>query len=198
MRGSASCQVIRAAAWALAGVWVSVPVVVGQPKPIWLDQPLGNWNKPGGLIARGQPSEKIDPKCPVIKPSTPAERTVFDAGLIPFLNFDQRLVRDDVEIVGGMRGADEMCAPVNYNLFVFVGGRLAGTLSPNAMTSRTDASSGAVRILAADTISAEFARYSAKDSACCPSARMTVRYRLDRSGTSPLVVPLDIRTTRTF
>jgi hypothetical protein len=79
--------------------------------------------------------------------SSPAEGTVASAGWIPFSYFDQRLVREDVEIVAGMRGADGMCRPVAYNLFVFVGGRFAGVLSPAPMTSRLDGSSGAVRLL---------------------------------------------------
>ena len=52
--------------------------------------------------------------------STPAERALAAAGWIPFHNLDQQLVRDDVEIVGAMTGADGMCRPAGYNLFVFV------------------------------------------------------------------------------
>jgi hypothetical protein len=163
----------------------------------WLDRPLVNWNSDSPSIS-GRPAGRVEAKCPVLSPSTPPESAVKAAGLVPFLNFDQRLVRDDVEVVGGASGVDSSCAPVDYNLFVFVGGRFAGSLSPTAMVSRKDGSSGAVRILAADTISAEFARYTDKDSECCPSARMTVRYRIDRSGRQPLVIPVDVRTTRTF
>ena len=89
-----------------------------------------------------------------------------------------------------------MCRPVTYNVFVFVGGRFAGTISPTTMTSRLDGSSGAVRITSRDTITAEFSRYADKDALCCPSSRVTVRYRIDRSGSQPVVVPTDIRTTR--
>jgi len=52
-----------------------------------------------------------------------------------------------------MTAADGMCRPAHFNVFVFVGGRFAGTLSPQLMTSRLDASIGALRI------AAEFARY---------------------------------------
>ena len=96
-----------------------------------------------------------------------------------------------------MTGGDGMCRPTGYNIFVFVGGRFAGTLSPAAMNSRDDASSGAVRILGADSLSAEFARYAAqKDALCCPSSRVTVRYRIDRAGAGPVVVPVEVRVTR--
>ena len=127
--------------------------------------------------------------------STPAERAVDAAGWIPFLNYDQRVVQDDVEIVGGMRRADGMCRPEMYNLFVFVGGQFAGLLSPTPMTSRLDGSSGAVRLRVPD-ISAEFVRYMSTDPLCCPSSRVTVRYRIESQGTKPVVVPVDVRTTR--
>ena len=109
--------------------------------------------------------------------------------------FDQRLVREDVEVVAGMRSADGMCRPVAYNLFVLVGGRFAGDVSPAPMTSRLDGSSGAVR-LPLPNITAEFARYSSDDPLCCPSAHVTVRYRIDRTGGGPVLLPIDIRTTR--
>ncbi len=88
-----------------------------------------------------------------------------------------------------------MCRPVTYNLFVFVGGRFAGSLSPTPMSSRLDGSSSVVR-LPLPTITAEFARYTSSDTPCCPSSRVTVRYRIDRSDSGPLVVPTEIRTTR--
>ena len=61
--------------------------------------------------------------------------------------------------------------------------------------SRLDGSSGAVR-LPLPGITAEFARYSSDDPLCCPSAHVTVRYRIDRTGDGPVVLPIDIRTTR--
>ena len=82
-----------------------------------------------------------------------------------------------------------------YNLFVFVGGTFAGVLSPTPMTSRLDGSSGAVR-LPLPNITAEFARYTTTDPLCCPSSRVTVRYRIDRSAAGPVVAPVEVRTTR--
>jgi hypothetical protein len=135
-------------------------------------------------------------RCKLQPPETTvAERAVKSAGWIPFWNVDQQLVREDVEIVGGMRAADGMCRPVMYQLFVFVGGRFAGTLSPAPMTSRLDSASGVVRV-ALPVISTEFSRYTKADPLCCPSARMTVRYRIDRGDKGPLVVPVEVRTTR--
>ena len=123
--------------------------------------------------------------------STAAERAVDTAGWIPFWNFDQQLLRDDVEIVGGMRGADGMCRPANYNIFVFVGGRFAGVLSPVPMTSRLDSSSGVVR-MQPPAITAEFARYTNTDPMCCPSSHVRVSYRIERTTAGPVVVATDV------
>ena len=70
-----------------------------------------------------------------------------------------------------------------------------GTLSPTIMNSRSDSSSGVVRVQP-PTVTADFSRYTSSDPLCCPSSRVTVRYRVDRSPEGPLVVPVEIRTTR--
>jgi len=85
-----------------------------------------------------------------------------------------------------------MCRPSGYNVFVFVGGRYAGTLSPEPMTSRLDGASGDVR-LALPQVVVEFARYTEKDPLCCPSLRSTVSFRIDRTKTGVVVVPIDKR-----
>jgi len=166
----------------------------------WLDRPLVSWNKAGGPVPRAPGGDEaiasVIRRCQLTPPrSTSAERAVDTAGWIPYWNVDQQLVRDDVEIVGGMRGAAGMCRPLMYNLFVFVGGRFAGVLSPTPMTSRLDSSSGVVR-LPLPAITAEFARFASTDPLCCPSSRVTVRYRIDRTAAGPVVAPLDVRTTR--
>lgn len=169
----------------------------------WLDRPLVNWNKAGEKVpapphalAGGESRSAIASRCTLTPPqSTAAERALDAAGWIPFWNFDQQLVRDDVEIVGGMRGADGMCRPTTYNLFVFVGGRFAGVLSPTPMASRLDSSAGAVR-MPLPNITADFARYASTDPLCCPSAHVRVTYRVERTAAGPLVVPTQVRTTR--
>jgi hypothetical protein len=110
--------------------------------------------------------------------------------------FDRQIVQRDVEIIGGLAAVDGMCRPAAFNIFVFVGGRLAGTLSPSDMYSRTDGSIGGAIRLADDDIAAEFARYADADALCCPSGRVTVRYRIDRKTSPPVVVPVNARVTR--
>ena len=176
-------------------------VSAGQSTPSsWLDRPLTNWNKAGspvpGAPAGDEAAESVIRRCQLTPPrSTTAERAIDAAGWIPFWNVDQQLIREDVEIIAGMRGADGMCRPATYNLFVFVGGRFAGVLSPMPMTSRLDSSSGVVR-LALPGITAEFVRFASTDPLCCPSSRVTVRYRIDRTAAGPVVAPVEVRNTR--
>jgi hypothetical protein len=186
-----------------AAVLMHVSAVAGQqqhPLATWLDQPLSNWNSAGATLptapSGGEAKLAIVERCKLTPPrSTTAERALDAAGWIPFWNVDQQLVRDEVEIVGGMRAADDTCRPATYNLFVFVGGRFAGTLSPLPMTTGQDGSSRAVR-MPLPLITAEFARYANADTLCCPSSHVTVRYRIDRAQAGPVVTPVEIRTNR--
>jgi hypothetical protein len=149
-------------------------------------------------VPNGETISEIAKRCgllPVLR-GTPGERAVADAGWLPFHMFDRQIVQRDVEIVGGMAGADGMCRPADFNVFVFVNGKLAGTLSPEDMVSRLDGSISVVRLADDDTIAAEFARYAVPDPLCCPSARVTVRYRIDRKTTLPVVVPVSVQPTR--
>jgi hypothetical protein len=169
--------------------------------PMWLDQPLQNWNKPGASVPRGPAasSDRDDAigRCKVKPPETANASAVASAGWVPQLYLDRELIKGDVEIVGAVSALDAMCAPRDYNVYVFVGGRYAGALSPQVMAPSTDASAGVVRFTD-DGITVEFARYKPGDSTCCPTSRVAVRYRIDRSGDGPVVVPVDVRTTRSY
>lgn len=186
---------------------LSLAVSAAQTPPAsWLDRPLSGWNKAGAAVppapAFAEAKAAVISRCRLIPPrSTRAEQAVDAAGWIPFWNVDQQLVREEVEIVGGMRGADAECQPAAYNVFVFVGDQFAGTLSPTEMTTKADSASGVVRmplppINTKFIISAEFARYQNADALCCPSSRVAVRYRIDRTAAGPVVVPVELRTTR--
>jgi hypothetical protein len=166
----------------------------------WLDRPPANWNE--GVTHVPQPpkadesAKALAVRCKLeVRRVSAGERALADAGWFPYLHVDRQLVQGDVEIVGGMTGADGMCRPMGFNLFVFVAGQLAGTLSPGPMSSRADGSIGPVRLAQDGTIAAEFARYSDKDALCCPSGRVGLRYRIDR-GTPPVVVPVSRQVIR--
>jgi LppP/LprE lipoprotein len=178
-------------------------VLAQVPEQNWLDRPLSNWNTPGRPLPRGIPNgetiAEITKRCaylPLLR-NTTGERALADAGWLPFHMFDRQIVQRDVEIVGGLAGVDGMCRAVDFNIFVFVSGHWAGTLSPADMHSRTDASiAGGIRLAEDDTVAAEFARYADADPLCCPSGRVTVRYRIDRKTMPPVVVPVSVRVTR--
>lgn len=190
------------AARVVAATLLAVVPLLGQtPTPSWLDRPLANWNMPGRAmpqaVSDGETASEIVERCKLpLHRNTSGERAVAEAGWVPFHMFDRQIVQRDIEIVGGLAGADGMCRPAPFNIFVFVGGRLAGTLSPSDMYSRTDGSIGGAIRVADDDIAAEFARYADADALCCPSGRVTVRYRIDRTASSPVVVPVNARVTR--
>jgi hypothetical protein len=146
---------------------------------------------PSGRTGRGRRRLPGEP------PATDAERAVAAAGWIPYWHLDRQLRREDVEIVAGRLSADAACQPLAFNLFVFAGGRFAGTLSPDLMAPGRDGIAGAVRIRDRETVTAEFARFEAGDTSCCPSSRASVRFRIDRTGPDGArVLPIDIRTSR--
>jgi hypothetical protein len=167
----------------------------------WLDRPLKNWNGSAKAVPRVMPAgatiAEVAKRCKMSTlRDTPGQRALANAGWLPYLHLDREIVQRDVEIIAGLIEADGMCRPMKFNVFVFVGGQLAGTLSPEAMMSRLDGMIGAVRLAADEAIVAEFARYTDRDALCCPSGRVTVRYRIDRTGSQAVVVPLSVNVTR--
>jgi hypothetical protein len=110
---------------------------------------LVNWNTAVQSLSKApppyEPLNDLLSRCRLsLLQSTPGERALVAAGWIPFRPNGEQLVRGDVEIVGGKTGADGMCRPIVYNVFVFVDSRFSGTLSPDVMTSRVDGASGSV------------------------------------------------------
>ena len=82
-----------------------------------------------------------------------------------------------------------------FNLLVFVGGTFAGTISPIVMGQGRDGVVGAVRVTAADALTAEFARYDERHRVL-PSSRVRVTYRIERAGHTDARSRLDLRTLR--
>ncbi len=115
---------------------------------------------------------------------------------VPFLHLDQAIARNGIEVVGGMTAATPGCEPERFNLFVFVDGTFAGTVSPAVMAPSRDGAAGAVRITSADTLTVEFARYLPNDTECCPSSRERVSYRIEKRGAGPTLVKTDTRQVR--
>lgn len=98
-----------------------------------------------------------------------------------------------VSIVMGISGADGMCRPLAYQLFAFRGGRYIGTLSPQLMDARADASFEAVRLTGPATLRVDFLRYAENDPLCCPHATTRVSFAI-AGGTRRRVVPVSAHT----
>jgi len=178
-----------------------MPRVSAQAGTTWLDRPMASWNQPPTIASAQAGAESADAlvrRCgsSVLSTSTTAD-VVRKAGWVPFLHQDRAIARDGVEVIGGMTAAATPgCEPAMFNLFVFVDNRFAGTISPIVMGTGSDGVVGAVRITGADALTAEFARYTKSDTECCPTSRVRVTYRIERTGLQATLVPIDIRTLR--
>ena len=77
-----------------------------------------------------------------------------------------------------------MCRPFQFQAFVFVQGRFAGTLSPGLMDSRSDGALSQVFLYDGESLTAEYQRYAPADPLCCPSRTTNVRFAIDRARAS--------------
>lgn len=182
------------------------PVAWAQSAGTWLDRPMQGWSAGGAAIPSpgtrtGASNGTLD-RCRLVTPAAPQNQespapaiSLSRAGWRPFLHQDSVLARQGIEILAGLTDVTPACEPVHFNLFVFVDGRYAGTLAPLPMTTARDGAIGAVRIVSATSLTAEFARYAANDLECCPSSRVKVTYRVDR-GAAPVVTPVSSQPLR--
>lgn len=161
----------------------------------WLHRPLVNWNNrstelppPVAAIDR----EEIQTRCPNLlrQPDSRIERELVDAGWLLYGSLQSfGLTR----VVTAMSSADSMCRPLGYQAFVYFGDNYAGTLSPDLMDSLTNGALTTIRLISANSISAEFARYREDDSPCCPRRMSYVTY--EASTDEPRrIVPVEIVT----
>jgi hypothetical protein len=167
----------------------------------WLDRPIAKWQSAGAAMpsppATPEPKSALAARCAsIVATGSPADALLEKAGWVPFLHVDRRHTRDDVEVVGGMAAATAACEPATFNLFVFVGGQFAGTLSPSSMYAARDGAAGSVRLTGQDALTTEFARYTAADAECCPSSIVRVTYRVNRQSSVPVLEALEARRVR--
>lgn len=175
------------------GLLTAGPLAAGA----WLDAPLEGWNRSGAALLQEPAAEGgPDPRCrEQARAAAGAEdRTVVAAGwsLVGPLQ-----VFGDTSVVTATSDFDGMCRWRGYQVFVFSGGRFAGTLSPQPMNSRTDGAAVQVHLYGDSNLTAEFARYTDKDPMCCPSRTSVVTYRLERTLEGPVVVPVTVSTAPT-
>lgn len=180
---------------------VSALLVAAQLAAGWLDRPMAGWNQPAAKVPASRiaadAQATLERRCGAPKSASPESLdAIRKARWVPFLHLDQAIASNGIEVIGGMTGATPGCEPLYFNLFVFVGGVFAGTVSPAMMAPSRDGAAGAVRVTGADTLTVEFARFMPGDAECCPSSRVRVSYRIDKTGTGPTLVPTDARQVR--
>jgi hypothetical protein len=157
----------------------------------WLDGPVANWNSPGMAVPKA-PDAAYEPPAGMCAaqgqppaPISDAEKAVVAAGW--------RRVTTEAQWWGGtlvyaQQSVDGMCRPMQFQYFIFVDGKLAGTVSPVPMNSRTDGV-GIVDSLRRDGIDVNYARYTDSDPLCCPSSDVIVRFTIERPEAGPVLVP---------
>jgi hypothetical protein len=156
----------------------------------WLDQTsLSNWNSSSRITRIERISRAELRRCAneVRTPSLEADSLLINNGWT--LLGDPTEVNGDTVVVSVAGGFDANCRPLKFQTFVFVGSRLAGTLSPTLMDSRTDGVLTDVDLTSATTLTAEYARYRANDPLCCPWRKQEVDFVIRQEGGNFLITP---------
>lgn len=150
----------------------------------WLDRPLRNWNTTSTVPRAPQMTidREMQQRCTTStrRPETGAERSLTQRG---WLLFGASQTYGAITVLNALADFDGMCRPNQYNAFVFSGARFIGTLSPDHMNSRMDASLQRATLWNDETVTAEFSRYTSNDPLCCPSQTSSVVYDLPKTAT---------------
>ncbi len=163
----------------------------------WLDRPLAtNWNNGNGVVPTAPRETTSSPNSAMCREQirvadSLADRAVTRAG---WFLFGPSYSYGTITIVTAMASVDGMCRPNQYNGFVFVSNRFAGTLSPTPTDARTDGALSRISLFNPDNLTVEFARYGDDDPLCCPSRTSTVSYTIT-TGTRGLVKANDVDTS---
>ena len=168
----------------------------------WLDSTPKNWNVPGMEPPKAPPLQNTNPNCRTreIAPSNAEESRLAGMGW-KLESYWPVLQSGDLTLVTALANYDGMCRPLEFNVFVFAGGKYAGTLSPVNMDSRTDGvldtpnGRSGVTVQPNGVIQAVFTRYASSDPLCCPSrGTTTVTYQVQTPSGGPVVVPLALQS----
>jgi hypothetical protein len=163
----------------------------------WLDNPKPTaWNQPNAPIPTAPTiDEQLDPRWLATNRwvQSAEDQMVADAGWHLYTAFQAGW---NIAIIPGSAGADGMGRPLDYQYFVFKDGVFIGTLAPDPMNSRTDGALSVVYLVGAQTINANFLRYTPTDPLCCPSGSTFVSYTITTSPSGASVVnPVSATTT---
>jgi hypothetical protein len=184
----------------LLGATTALALADAPKRASWLDraQPLA-WNQPGVAAIPDAPpptgnaatSERCRPSTRT--PTLASDRSVVAKG---WTLFGPGQVFGTTEVLLAASSVDGMCRPLGFQGFLFVDGKLAGTISPRLMDSRTDGAAILVQLRSTDRLDVEFARYGPKDPLCCPSRVTTVGYQVEHTPSgAALLVAKEARTS---
>ena len=156
----------------------------------WLDQnSSSNWNGNSEISKTKKISSSELKRCAdeVRTPSLEGDTILMKKGWTLLGYMTQ--VNGDTAFIPVAGGFDANCRPVNFQTFVFVGSKLAGTLSPTLMNSRTDGALTDIDITSEKNLTAEFSRYRASDPLCCPWKTEEVSFEIRQDNGNFLLVP---------
>ena len=119
----------------ISAVLLTAAATLSAQTGAWLGQPMTAWNQPAAAVpasgigaVRRRRSNAAAARPP--RGAAVSSDALRRARWVTFRHLDQSLEKGDVEVIGGMTGATPGCEPTLFNLFVFAGGRFAGTVSP--------------------------------------------------------------------
>jgi len=163
---------------------------VAQSSYNWLDdKPLPNWNSRSRAILQTEKMSSSElAQCGrfVRQPTLAADKLLAKYG---WTLVGPAQVYGKTTVVTWAQGFDGMCRPRGFQTLVFVDSRVAGTLSPGPMDSRTDGSLINVRMTSETTLTAEYIRYRATDALCCPYKTEAVTFVIKPDGANFLLTP---------
>jgi uncharacterized lipoprotein YbaY len=175
-------------------VFLFVSAAAGQTT--WLDRPFGqNWNSGNGVVPTAPRTTGSSPNSQMCRSTIRAAESVNDRALTRagWFLYGPVYTYGTISIMTAMASVDGMCRPNEYNGFVFVGNRFAGTLAPVVSGARSDASLSRISMYTPEDLTVEFVRYSSDDALCCPSRTSYVTYEITL-GARPLVRAVDVDT----
>jgi len=168
------------------------------PPTSWLERehPVV-WNRPGVAVPDAPPPRGDAANSERCRSVTRAATLAGDRSVVAkgWTLFGPGQVFGETEVLLAASGVDGMCRPLGFQGFVWVDGKLAGTISPGLMDSRTDGAAGLVQLRSTDRLEVEFARYTPADPLCCPSRVTSVSYRVQRTPSGPVLLATEARTS---
>jgi len=156
----------------------------------WLDmKPLPSWNERSRAILQIEKMRSDElARCGkfVRTPTLPADKLL---AKYSWTLVGPAQVYGKTTVVTRAQGFDGMCRPSGFQTLVFVGDRVAGTLSPGPMDSRTDGALINVKMTSETTLTGEYVRYRKSDALCCPWKIEAVTFVIKPDGNNFLLTP---------